>query len=82
VATGFHLDNSSPLRKKWNPLGQVLVEDGEAFSESEPGRTSCLAEEVVLLSLLKVVMTPLLEGLDSFNRSSCMICPSVGGLYW
>jgi hypothetical protein len=81
MATEIHLDHSSPLRKQWSPLCQVPMGDGETSTKSEAWCDACLAKEVVLLSLLKVVMNLLLEGLDLFNQSSCMIYLSVDGLY-
>jgi hypothetical protein len=80
MATEIHLDHSSPLRKQWSPLHQVPMGDGETSAKSEAWCVAFLAEEVVLLSLLKVVMNLLLEGLDLFNQYSCMIYLSVGGI--
>ena len=80
LATEIHLDHSSPLKKKRSPLCQVPLGDGETSARSEAWCVSCLAEKVVLLSLLKAVMNLLLEGLDPFNQSSCMIYLSVRGL--
>ena len=82
ISTEIHLDHSSPLRKQWSPLRQVPLGDMETSAKSEAWCVACLAEEVVLLSLLKDVMKLLLEGLDSFNQYSCMIYLSVGGLCW
>ena len=81
MATEIHLDHSSPLRKKWSPLCQVPLGDGETSTKFESWCISFLAEEVFLLSLLKVVMNLFLEGLDPFNQYSYMIYLSVGGLY-
>ena len=79
VAIDIHVDQSSPLTKKWSQLHQG---PGEAFAESERLWVACLAEEARPLSLLKVVMNLLLEGLDPFKRYSYMIYMSVGGLCW
>ena len=81
MATEIHMDHSSPLRKKWSPLLQFPLGDKVTYAKSEAWRIACLIEEVVLLSLLKVVMNLLLEGLNPFNQSSCMIYLSVGGVY-
>jgi hypothetical protein len=80
MAIEIHLDHSSPFRKQWSPLPQVPMGDVETSDKSEAWYVACLVEEVVMLRLLNVVMDLLLEGLDLFNQSSCMICPSVGGL--
>jgi hypothetical protein len=80
MATKIHLDHSSPLSKQWSPLLQVPLGDEETSTKSKSWCTACLAEEVVLLSLLKDVTSMLLEGLDPVNQSSCMIYLSVGGL--
>jgi hypothetical protein len=74
------MDHSSPLRKQWSPLRQVPLGDGETSAKSEAWCATFLVEEVVLLRLLKDFMNLLLEGLDPFNQSSCMIYLSVGGL--
>jgi hypothetical protein len=79
MATEIHLDHSSTLRKQWSPLHQVPMGDGETSTKFEAWCAAFLVE-VVLLSLLKVVMNMLLEGLDLFNQSNCMIYLSVGGL--
>jgi hypothetical protein len=79
MAIEIHLDHSSPLRKQWSPLRQVPLGDGETYAKSEAWCVACLAEEVVLLNLLKVVMNLLLEGLNPFNQSSYMIYLSAGG---
>ena len=65
MAIEIHLYHSSPLRKQWSPLRQVPLRDRE--SSLEAWCAAFLAEEVVLLSLLKVVMNLLLEGLNPFN---------------
>ena len=80
METEIHLDHSSPLRKQWSPLHQVPMGNGDTSVKSEAWCTTCLAEEVVFLSLFKVVMNLLLEGLHLFNQSSCMIYLSLGGL--
>jgi hypothetical protein len=80
MATEIHLDHSSPLRKQWCPLCQVPMGDGETSAKFEAWYVACLAEEIILLGLLKVVMNLLLEGLDLFNKSNCMIYLSMGGL--
>jgi hypothetical protein len=80
MATEIHLDHSSPLRKQWSPLRQVPLGDRETSAKSEAWCDAFLVEEVVMLSLLKDVMNFLLEGLDSFNQSNCMMYLSVGGL--
>ena len=80
MAIEVHLDHSSLLRKKWSPLHQVPMGDEKTSAISKAWCTACLVEEAILLSLLKVVMNLLLEGLDMFNQYSCMIYLSVGGL--
>jgi hypothetical protein len=75
------MDHSSLIRKKWSPLHQFPMGYGETYAKYEAWCTACLVEEDVMLSLLKVVMTLLLERLDVFNQSSCMIYLSVGGIY-
>ena len=80
MATEIHLDHSSPLRKQWSQLHQVPLGDEETSVKSEVWCVSFFVEEDILLSLLMVVMNLLLEGLDMFNQSSCMIYPSVGGI--
>jgi hypothetical protein len=70
-----------PPRKEWSPLCQVPLGDEDTSTKSEAWCVAFFNEEVVLLSLLKVVMNLLLEGLDLFNQSSCMIYLSVGGIY-
>jgi hypothetical protein len=80
MAIEIHLDHSSPLKKKWSPLHRFPLGDGETYSKFESWCVSCLAKEVVMLSLLKVVMNLLLEGLDLFDQSSCMIYLSMGGI--
>ena len=77
MAIEIHLDLSSILRKQWSPLHQVPMGDGETSAKSKAWCIACLVEEVVMLSLLKIVMNLLLEGLDMFNQSSCMIYLSV-----
>jgi hypothetical protein len=67
MVTEIHVDHSSPLRKKWSPLRQVPMGDGETSVKSEAWCVACLIEEVVMLRLWKVVMKLLLEGLDMFN---------------
>ena len=81
MATEIHLDHSSPLRKQWSPFHQVSFGNKETSSRSKSWCVACLAGEVVMLSLLKVVMNLLLEGLDLFNQYSCMIYLSVGGIF-
>jgi hypothetical protein len=73
MATEIHLDHSSPLRKKWSPLRQVPLGNGDTSSKSEAWCVACLVEEVIMLSLLKDVMNLLLKGLDLFEQSSCMM---------
>jgi hypothetical protein len=82
MATEIHLDHSYSLKKKWSPLLQVPLGDKETSAKSKAWCAVCLAEEVVLLSLLKVVLNLLLEGLDLFNQYSCMIYLSVGQFCW
>ena len=65
---------------QWSPLRQVPLGDGETSAKFEAWCAACLAEEAIMLSLLKDVMNLLLEELDPFNQSSCMIYLSVGGL--
>jgi hypothetical protein len=80
MATEIHLDHSSPLRKQWSPLRQVPLGYRETFARSEDWCAACLAKEIVILSLLKVVMKMLLEGLNPFNQYSYMIYLSVQGI--
>ena len=72
MATEILLDHSSPLQKQWSPLRQASMEDGETSTKFQAWCVSFLVE-VVVINLL-------LEGLDMFNQSSCMIYPSVGGI--
>ena len=81
MAIDIHLYHSSPLRNQWSPLRQVLLGDRETFAKSEAWCVAFLAEEVVLLSLLKDVMNLLLEAFDLFSQSSYRIYLSVGGLF-
>jgi hypothetical protein len=80
MAIEIPIDHSSPFRKQWSTLHQVPMGDGETSAKFEAWCTACLSEEVVILSLLKVVMNLLLE-LDLLNQSSCTIYLSVGGIY-
>ena len=78
MAIEIQMDHSSTLRKKWSPLCQAPLRGGENYDKYEAWCVACLAEEVVMLSLLKDVMNLLLERLDLFNQSSYMIYLSVG----
>ena len=81
VATDIHLDQSSLLRNQWYPLHCVPRWEGKVFTESASWWVACLAGEVVLLSLLKVVTKLWLEGLDLFNQSGYMIFLCVEGIF-
>jgi hypothetical protein len=81
MATKIHLDHSYHFRKKWSPLRQVPLGEGETSAKSKSWCTTCLTKEVVLLILLKDVTSLLFEGFDPFNQYRCMIYLSVGGLY-
>jgi hypothetical protein len=82
LATEIHLDISSQIRKQWSSLHQVPLVYRENSIESELQCVSFLVEVdvILVLYLWKDVMN-LLEVLDPFNRSRCMIYlgPIVGG---
>jgi len=72
VATDIHLDQSSLHGKQWSPLRWVSRGEGEVFVELEPWWVVCLAGEVALLGLWKVIQNLMFEGLDIFNQFGYM----------
>lgn len=68
VVTNVHLDQSSPLRKKWYQFHWAHGEKGKVFFESKSWWDVCLVGEIVLFGLWKAFMNLFLAGLNLFHK--------------